>query len=315
MPPAHTSPTRWCYAALVFWTALAAAVSSEQPLQPVKKASYSPGQAIPVSCLNRTIDTGEHIQDEKGQLQYIPFPTCNETNRPLELYFGVEKGKTSNLFNTNCTIPFITDEFFHLLEFYIHNDAPLTCRIPARPLSGGETEVTSSPSSTSDDYIPIIFALAGNLQKSHVHIANNLNILLHAAPRATHPGVIDSATAYSISPLNRNTRIVIGDALPLRLSIRWYPTTNLPSGWTGVGGHLFVSTFVYCALCVGATAACCLVYFRAVEFPQKLRRYGADRMGGDGGAGGPRGGLGGYGYGVGNGYGFAGGNRGAGKFD
>ena len=39
-------------------------------------------------------DTGEHITDSKGELQYIPFPTCNETGRPLEFYFGVEKGWT-----------------------------------------------------------------------------------------------------------------------------------------------------------------------------------------------------------------------------
>ena len=102
-------------------------------------------------------------------------------------------------------------------------------------------------------------------------------------------------------------RIVIGDALPLRLSVRWYPTTNLPSGWTGVGGHLFLSTVVYCLLSMGVTAAACLAYFRGVEFPRKLRRYGADRIGGDGFVGR---GLGGYGYLAGNGHG-----RGLGKLE
>lgn len=54
---------------------------------------YTIGDAIPISCLNRTIDTGEHITDDRtGQLQYIPFPTCLETGRPLELTFGVEQG-------------------------------------------------------------------------------------------------------------------------------------------------------------------------------------------------------------------------------
>lgn len=38
-------------------------------------------------------DTGEHITTSQGELQYIPFSICNETNRPLELYFGDEKGK------------------------------------------------------------------------------------------------------------------------------------------------------------------------------------------------------------------------------
>ena len=44
-------------------------------------------------------DTGEHITDAKGELQYIPFPTCNETNRPLEFYFGVENGWTPLFFH------------------------------------------------------------------------------------------------------------------------------------------------------------------------------------------------------------------------
>ena len=63
---------------------------------------------------------------------------------------------------------------------------------------------------------------------------------------------------------------------------------------------------MYCLLSMAATAAACLAYFRAVELPRKLRRYGAERLGGDGGgaamdfrggassgAGGP---LGGYAY-------------------
>jgi len=53
---------------------------------------YTVGDPIPISCLNRTIETGEHITNEKGELQYIPFPRCNETGRPLELNFGIEKG-------------------------------------------------------------------------------------------------------------------------------------------------------------------------------------------------------------------------------
>ncbi len=169
---------------------------------------------------------------------------------------------------------------------------------------------------------------------SHLHMANNLNVLLHAAPRDLAPGVIDSATAYSASPAARNVRLIIGAALPLRLSVRWYPTPALPRSWQGssLGGHVYPSTLVYCLLCIGATAAACLAYFRGVELPRKLRRYGADRVGGGGGmgdyGGGPRGGMGGYAYyppatatgahttahssGGGGGYAFG---RTAGKFD
>jgi hypothetical protein len=37
-------------------------------------------------------DTGEHISNEKNELEYIPFPVCNETGKPLELQYGFEEG-------------------------------------------------------------------------------------------------------------------------------------------------------------------------------------------------------------------------------
>ena len=252
-------------------------------------------------------DTGEHITDAAGQLSYIPFPTCNETGRPLELLFGVEK-------EINCTIDFIDDPFFHLLEFYVHNDAPLTCRIPTKPLppsalkdefEKGTTEETDGQGSLSDIYTPMVVALAGTLQLSHLHVATSMNVLVHAAPKSVSPGTIAAATAYSISR-EPPTRIVIGDPLPLKFSVRWYPTTQLPSGWTGVGGHLTFSTLVYCMLSALASAAICVTYFRGVELPRRLKSHGKDRLGGM-----ERGGLGGYGLsaGGGNGYGYGIGKR------
>jgi len=181
----------------------------------------------------------------------------------------------------------------------------MTCRIPSRPLPDSRTinglsisPTTSSSSSTNDLYVPLIIAITGTLQLSHLHISNNLNVLLHAAPRVTDPGAIDSATAYSVSHNTRNVRVVIGDALPLRLSVRWYPTTALPSGWRGVGGHLFLSTLFYCLLSAGAAFALSVAYFRGVEFPKRLRAHGRERVGGE------RFGYG-YGYvGAANGYGI-----------
>ncbi|KAK3044883.1 hypothetical protein LTS18_015156, partial [Coniosporium uncinatum] len=227
-------------------------------------------------------DTGEHITNEQGQLEYIPFPTCNETGRPLELSFGVEK-------DINCTIDFISDPFFHLLEFYIHNDAPLTCRIPSRPLllnSPSPSRAIPLPDeqvgalgTQSASYIPLIFALTGTLQLSHLHVSNHLNVLLHAAPLSIAKGVIDAATAYSVSHLaeDKNVRVVIGDSLTLRLSVRWYPTTKLPGGWTGYGGHVYASTLVYVFLAFCAGAGVAVVWFRGVELPKRLKSYGISK--------------------------------------
>ncbi|KAK0650887.1 hypothetical protein DIS24_g6333 [Lasiodiplodia hormozganensis] len=297
---------------LSFYLNLAHAVSSQEPLKPLEARGYAIGEAVPVSCLNRTIDTGEHITDASGQLQYIPFPVCNETGKPLELYFGIEK-------EMNCTIDFISDPLFHLLEFYVHNDAPLTCRIPARPLpsssspdnddKGGEysvddlTERSGALGGQSALYTPLIVALTGTLQLSHLHISNHLNVLVHAAPKAIAPGTIDAAAAYSVSHASKNTKIVIGDTLSLKLSVRWYPSPTLPSGWAGVGGHVYMSTVVYCMLSAGAATAVCFAWFRGVELPRRLKRYGKDR------AIGVESQRGYNGYGLGGGYGYAGGKR------
>ncbi|KAL8970808.1 MAG: hypothetical protein Q9197_003610 [Variospora fuerteventurae] len=252
-----------------------------------EKASYAPGQAIPSRsfCLYRSLtsvfvvdsDTGEHITDSAGQLQYIPFPICNETDRPLELLFGVEK-------DTNCTIASISDEFFHLLEFYVHNDAPLTCRIPTYPLlspSGTSTIPAAgnaaAGAAAANDYIPLIFALAGTLQYSHLHINTRLNVILHTSPDLARADAdILAATAYSVPSLSHTSaKIVIGDPLALRLDVRWYtspalpPSTTTASQTSGLGGHVHFSTVVYCLLSAGVGVAASLAYFRGVELPRR----------------------------------------------
>jgi hypothetical protein len=176
--------------------------------------------------------------------------------------------------------------------------------------------------SQSSLYTPLVVALSGTLQLSHLHVGNNVNLLLHAAPKSTSPGTIDAATAYSVSSHTRNTKITIGDPLPLSFAVRWYPSTTLPPGWSGYGGHIYTSTLLYCILSAGASAAICIAYFRGVDLPRRLKRFAAERMnGGRGGGGGmmssggsyglpvsnARGGGSGYGLG---GYGYGGGGTG-----
>lgn len=227
----------------------------------------------------------------------------------------------------NCTIDYISDPFYHLLEFYIHNDAPLTCRIPSKPLPPSVVPDFKSTDTESQEgalgtqsilYTPLIVALAGTLQLSHLHVGNNLNLLVHAAPKSVSPGTIDAASAYSTSPHIKNSKITIGDSLTLHFSVRWYPGTTLPPGWSGYGGHLYKSTFLYCLLSAGASAAVCVAYFRGVELPRRLRRYARDKMNGAGGSGGRFSGSAGYGLplasGNGNGNGGWGGGSGYGGY-
>lgn len=247
-------------------------------------------------------ETGEHVEDSNHNLQWIPFPICNETNRPLELHYGHEG-------EVNCTIPFVSDPFFHLLEFYIHSDAPLTCRLPARPPSTVEIVGEKLP---EQEYIPLVFALAGTLQLSHMHISTHLNVLLHSTPkhhlRPHDSGVLDSAIAYSTSPLSHmagsfTRKLVIGDPLPLSFSVRWFPTPALPKSegrveWRGMS-HVRASTVWYSLVSFLGGLALASVYFFGVVLPQRLRARG---MGGAT----PLGyGLSGGGGAVGNGWGYA----------
>ncbi|PWW74345.1 hypothetical protein C7212DRAFT_359055 [Tuber magnatum] len=255
-------------------------------LEPLK---YTPGGRISVQCLNRTIDTGEHVQDEKtGILQYIPFATCNETGRPLEVKF-LEDGEV------NCTISFLSDEMFHLFEFYVHHDSPLACRVPARPL-GGERDLEGM---SEEEYIPLVFALAGKLEASHMHLATNMNVLFHLTSPTS--GVIDSGTAYSTSPMSSDlTRIIIGDSLPLRLKIHWFHTLS-PLSARSNGEHATMRLFGYCLLSAFAGGCGAYAFLVGWEFPKRLRRYAFDRRGGGGGAGGAGGIIGNFGNGTGAG--------------
>lgn len=161
----------------------------------------------------------------------------------------------------------------------------------------------------------MIIALSGTLQLSHLHVANVLNLLVHTADTTQVEGGkkdkkkrekarIESATAYSISPTTRNTKIIIGDSLTLTFHVRWYPSSFLP---LQSSHHGFWSTLSYCIFAAGASAAICIVYFRGVELPRRLKFHGRDALNG----GLPK--YNGYGYvpgvgspGVGNGFGVGG---------
>ncbi|EIT78224.1 hypothetical protein F9C07_1865661 [Aspergillus flavus] len=179
------------------------------------QGGYFHGQPMPVTCLNRTIDSGEHITDSLGKLQYIPFPTCKETSLPLALRYGVTE-------TVNCTIDRVSDELYHLLEYYVHSDVPMNCRVPTAPLlpptssdsddKAHEGEAVSTELSALSEegppYTPITFALQGTLQRSHLHIWTDMNVLMHnivSTPKKNKrktkkvaPGYAVAGTAYSV---------------------------------------------------------------------------------------------------------------------
>jgi hypothetical protein len=147
----------------------------------------------------------------------VPFVTCNETSRPLSIHYGVPETIT-------CTVPALSDTLYHLLEFYVHSDVPMTCRVPTAPLT--QSSAFKDPPSETDSkevepnslsalndngppFTPITIALQGTLQKSHLHIWTDMNMLMHnmasdaAAQDSTsnaqtgQPGYTVAGTAYS----------------------------------------------------------------------------------------------------------------------
>ena len=161
-------------------------------------------------------NTPIQITDNLGKLQYIPFATCNETLSPLALHYGISETIT-------CTIPEVPDELYHLLEFYVHSDVPMTCRVPTAPLSPSSAEKDrETPESADSDslaalsengppFTPLTVALQGTLQLSHLHMWTDMNMVMHnmasdaaaqqkkkkKSGQSGQPGYAVAGTAYS----------------------------------------------------------------------------------------------------------------------
>jgi hypothetical protein len=96
-------------------------------------------------------------------------------------------------------------------------------------------------------------------------------------------GEILAATGYSLPPTQSSPRVIIGDPLPLQFAVRWYSARTLPPSTSrfssGLGGHVHISTVMYCLLSFGGGVAVSLAYFRGVELPRRMRRYGFEKLG------------------------------------
>lgn len=172
----------------------------DYPLYHLDAQTYSmhkTGDAIPISCIKRQIDTGEHIFDpETNEIVYGAFPNCLETNKPLEVEFGVDGIK-------ECTIK-MDDELFHLFQLYLHKDVPWTCKLESRKGAGV--------------YIPIDISLRGGVMESHVDLDSNINMII-MSDNTDDEGEIVSGAAWSSS--GNTYKVIIGDMVKLRFNINW----------------------------------------------------------------------------------------------
>lgn len=176
-------------------TALAAKYQ-EYPLSeldPSTYQTYTKGQSVPLECIRRQIDNGEHIFDSEGEIMYAPFMKCLETNKPMELKYLQDT-------DIKCTVKF-EDEIFHLFQLYLHKDAPFTCRYELRPDSG--------------IYVPLDFSFRGNVLESHFDIDPNLNVLMVS----NKENEIVAGSGFSSS--SNTTKVIIGQNVELNFNVKW----------------------------------------------------------------------------------------------
>lgn len=219
-----------------------------------------------------------------------------------------------------CTIDALPDELYHLLEFFVHSDVPLSCRVPSYPLTQEELGITSSlpdVGGTGADkslWTPFTIALQGTLQLSHLHLHTNINVLFHmsqdpGSSRASSlqsPSYLIASTAYSLPNSSsevpvEGTKIVRNEPMVLTFNVGWIDGAVLP-GMVGrpvlkvtdhsVGFSLL--TFFALAASAGVGAMAMLVYERRKSGRSGL--YSNGILGGNVGNGTARGpGYGGYG--------------------
>ncbi|KAI5290914.1 hypothetical protein KEM54_000053 [Ascosphaera aggregata] len=104
----------------------------------------------------------------------------------------------------NCTLASLSDDLYHMLEFYVHHDVPLSCRLPSLPPAEKQKQIDGSSKRNLNDkegganpaemgmdtdllkqssehppYTPMTIALQGTLQLSHLHIWTDMIVLAH----------------------------------------------------------------------------------------------------------------------------------------
>ncbi|KAH3687096.1 hypothetical protein WICPIJ_001925 [Wickerhamomyces pijperi] len=188
--------------ALTLVSLFVAPILAEQyPILPKTSAiqPYSEGDLVPIQCIQRQIDNGEHKFDDNNNIIYGSFPVCSETGKPFSFEYGVSEA-------VNCTIV-LTDEIYHLFQLYLHEDAPFSCHLPHN-LGVDEKSLQG--------FIPFALNLRGNLESSHLDIDTALNVILQAGSEND----IVAAVAYSSG--SQTHRYIIGDLLTFQFNVHWF---------------------------------------------------------------------------------------------
>lgn len=208
-------------------------------------AIVSGAAKLPVSCIARHIDNGEHKFDENGDPLYVPFPVCSETARPLEISLGQQE-------LINCTYV-LEDEQYHLMQLYLHEDVPYSCRVQLE----------------DESYVKMPLVLHGNIEKSHIDVDTKLNLLMIMNPDDATS--LDSAIGLSYNS-GQVARHIIGDEIQWQFQVSWYEADSLPSMSNML--HIQYRMVAYCVATFIATVVMCVGAFHLVVIPRRLKSLG-----------------------------------------
>ncbi|CAN3367498.1 hypothetical protein DICA3_F10462 [Diutina catenulata] len=194
---------------------------------------YPRGQEIPLDCIQRNIDNGEHKFDDNDRIIYGPFPMCKETGRPLAIRYGVNE-------DINCTVHF-SDELYHLFQLYIHEDAPFSCRMP---FSNEKNYIEAGGA-----HVPLTFNFRGSVSDSKIEIDTSMNVLL----TGTNGGLV-SAVAWGAG--TDTTRVIIDQDVNFQFAVRWgnwgAPGSDTPTpfanGWYKLPARFITATEYYASV-------------------------------------------------------------------
>jgi hypothetical protein len=152
--------------------------------------------------------------------------------------------------------------------------------------AGGGGGEEAAAAAVDPGHVPLVLALAGALQKSHLRVGHVLNVAVHHAPALTgrngkqRGGTVRAAGAYSAAPARWGRRVVIGDELPLVLRVRWYAADGLPLGGgggaaggygAGAGGGSGVGFWWQLVWMMGVGYVVCYVQMRGVPWRREER--------------------------------------------
>lgn len=158
----------WVSSVLI-WLLLLSSCQGKLNYHPIP---YIKGDVVPVECMVRvTDDTAKAKLDTYDEMTYTSLPVCMETGTAPSIRYGKES-------HIKCTWS-VTEGLFNLLQKVLLRDIPFHCRIPI----------------SKDDhysYSSMSVNLAGQVDRTHVHVAPEMNVLLHASN-----GLIVGSTAYS----------------------------------------------------------------------------------------------------------------------